>query len=338
LTITVCHSAADLESAGELQRYLLENFGGDVCRRVIDSSVREAVDFALSGDRVIVLLSPDAVPQVEDGWEEILLHKHAFYVLVRQCRFPPLIQRNRARFVDGRSDRLAAQRTAKRWLLGHHVASDGRMDEELCRAVADKPGFAECGLAAAARFAEQAASDFEKVILIDGRARTLPSICYEMQTEIGAHSRVLIVLRGAIPELADTVSIPPFASLLRTEYEQAPPEDPGRVRTQLASALNGRGEVEEAPFDRTLQTCLDEEFVRLATAWLLRNGRLEEALGVLDRMLKARPAVSDLARERAWIHDQLSGSVHAPLLDSAHPEQLSIPFAEHSRYDLSGAS
>ena len=106
MTITICHSAADLESAGELQRYLLENFGGDVCRRVLGGSVREAVDFALSGDRVIVLLSPDAVPQVEDGWEEILLHRRVFYVLVRECRFPALIQRKRACFIDGRSDRL----------------------------------------------------------------------------------------------------------------------------------------------------------------------------------------------------------------------------------------
>jgi hypothetical protein len=327
LTITICHSAADLESAGVLQRYLLENFGGDVCRRVIDGSVRDAVDFALSGDRVIVLLAPGAVPQVEDGWEEVLLHEHVFYVLVRECRFPPLIERKRARFVDGRSDRLAAHRAAKRWLLGHRAASESQLDEELCRALADQPGFGECGLAVAARFAEQATADFEKVILVDGRGRTLPSVHYEMETEIGAHSRVLIVLRGATPELADAISSPPFASLLRTAREQAPPDDAGRVRTQLASALNGHGDVQEAAFDRTLQTCLDEEFVRLAAAWLRRNGRLEEALASLDRMLNAHPALSDLARERAWILDQLSGSVHVPIPAQTHAEQLTIPFA-----------
>jgi hypothetical protein len=327
LAITICHSAADLDGAGELQRYLLANFGGDVCRRVIDGSVREAVDFALSGDRVIVLLSPDAVPQVEDGWEEILLHKHVFYVLVRECRFPPLIQRKRASFVDGRSNRLAAQRSAKQWLLGHYAASGRQIDEELCRAVADKPGFAECGLAVAARFAEQAAADFEKVFLIDARGRTLPSVRYEIETEVGAHSRVLIVLRGATPELADAITIPPFASLLRTGCEQAPPEDVDHVRTQLTDALNGRGEVQEAPFDRILQTCLDEELGRLATAWLLRNGRLAEALAALNRILNAHPALSDLARERAWILDQLSGSVHAPLPGPVQLQQLSLPFA-----------
>jgi hypothetical protein len=327
LTITICHSAADQERVGVLQRYLLENFGGDVCRRVIDGSVHEAVDFALSGDRVIVLLSPDAVPQVEDGWEAILLHEHVFYVLVRECRFPPLIERKRARFVDGRPDRLAAHRAAKRWLLGHDAASEGQIDEELRRALADKPGFVECGLVAAARFAEQAAADFEKIILIDSRGRTLPSLRYEMKTEIGAHSRVLIVLRGAVPELADAISIPPFASLLRTACEQAPPEDARRVRTDLTSALNGHGEVQEAAFDRTLQNCLDEEFVRLATAWLLRKGRLEEALAALDRILKIHPALSDLARERAWILDLLSGSVHPPLQGLGQLEQLSLPFA-----------
>jgi hypothetical protein len=157
-----------------------------------------------------------------------------------------------------------------------------------------------------------------------------------LQTKIGAHSRVLIVLRGGIPELANAISIPPLASLLTTAFEQAPPEDAGRVRTQLASALNGHGEVEEAPFDRTLQTCLDEEFDRLAAAWLRRNGRLEEALAALDRILKIHPALSDMARERAWILDQLSGSVHAPMPAPTQAEQLTIPFAEHSHYDLSG--
>jgi hypothetical protein len=137
------------------------------------------------------------------------------------------------------------------------------------------------------------------------------------------------VLRGAIPELANAISIPPLASLLTTAFEQAPPEDAGRVRTQLASALNGPGEVEEAPFDRTLQTCLDEEFVRLASAWLRKNGRLEEALASLDRMLNAHPALSDLARERAWILDLLSGSVHPPLQGPVQLEHLSFPFAWH---------
>jgi hypothetical protein len=65
--------------------------------------------------------------------------------------------------------------------------------------------------------------------------------------------------------------------------------------------------VEEAPFDRTLQSSRDEEFVRLAAAWLRRNGRLQEALAAFDRILKIHPALSDLARERAWILDELSG-------------------------------
>lgn len=327
MTITVCHSAADLESAGELQRYLLENFGGDVCRRVIDGSVREAVDFALSGDRVIVLLSPDAVPRVEDGWEQTLLDEHVFYILIRECRFPPLIQRNKTRFADARPDGLPAFRAVKRWVLGQRAIPEPETDEELRRELGDKPGIAHGDFAAAMRFADQSAAEFEKVLHIDARGRTLPSIRYEMQTEIGARSRVLIVLRGAAPDLADSVPIPPFASLLITPREQRPSGEADRVRRQLTDALNGHGAVDEAPFDRALQACVDEQFVRLASAWLRRSGRLEEELAALERVLKVRPALSDLARERAWILDELSGSVHPYTAAHELSEQLNFPFA-----------
>jgi hypothetical protein len=126
----------------------------------VEGNVREAVDFALSGDRAIVLLSPDAVPRVEEGWEEILLNEHVFHVLVRECRFPPLIQRNRTRFADGRQDRLTAYRATKRWILGHRAPLEPEMDEALRRTLADKPGFAERSVAVARRFAEQAVAEF----------------------------------------------------------------------------------------------------------------------------------------------------------------------------------
>ena len=326
MTITICHSAADLEIAGELQRYLLENLGGDVCRRVIDGSVREAVDFALSGDRVIVLLSPGTVPQVEDGWQEILLHEHVFYVLVRECRFPPLIQRNRARFVDGRSDRLAASRAAKRWLLGHRPASEREMNEDLRQELADKPGFAERDFATAARFAEQAVAEFEDVLFIDGRGRTLPSVQHEIRTVIGDRSRVLIMMRGASRELMEALPVPPFSSVLTTRWETPPDENSNRVRAQLSEALNGRGEVNEAAFDRVLQASPDPDFVRVAASWLERNGRLQEALAALDSILN-QPALSDLARQRSWIQEKLSGAVQPPLAAPMQPEQLTIPFA-----------
>jgi len=326
LTITICHSASDLGSAGELQRYLLENFGGDVCRRVIEGSVREAVDFALSGDRVIVLLSPDAIPRVEDGWEEILLNKHVFYVLIRDCRFPPLIQRNRTSFADGRSDRLSASRAAKRWLLGHRSASEREMNEDLRRELADKPGFAERDFATTARFAEQAVAEFEDVLFIDGRGRTLPSVLHEIRTAIGGRSRVLITVRGASREFIEALPVPPFASLVTTPFEGSPDENAHRVRAQLSEALNGRGEVNEAAFDRASQASSDPDFIRLAASWLERNGRLQEAFAALDSILP-QPALSDLARQRSWIQEKLSGAVQAPLAAPLRAEQLIIPFA-----------
>jgi hypothetical protein len=326
LTITICHSASDLESAGELQRYLLENFGGDVCRRVIEGSVREAVDFALSGDRVVVLLSPDAIPRVEDGWEEVLLHEHVFYVLIRECRFPPLIQRNRTRFADGRPDRLAAYRAAKRWLLGGRPASEREMNEDLRRELADKPGFAERDFATAARFAEQAVAEFEDVLFIDGRGRTLPSVLHETRTAIGDRARVLIIMRGAGREFVEALPVPPFSSVLTTTYEHPPNENAHDVRGQLSEALNGRAEVNEAAFDRALQASSDPDFIRLAASWLERNGRLQEALAALDSILK-QPALSDLARQRSWIQEKLSGTVQAPVVDPRQAEQLMIPFA-----------
>ncbi len=262
MTVTICHSPADLEPGGDLHRYLLENFVGDVCRRVIDTSVREAVDFALSGDRVIVLLSPGAVPEVQEGWQEVLLHNHVFYLLVRDCRFPALIQRNRPRFSDARTNRVAAHRTAKRWLLGHSIAEPPEMDEELRRTLADKPGFAESDLASANRFAKQSAAEFEQVCFIDGRGRTAPSLLHELRKNLGGRARVLVLLRGASRELADAIAFPPFASVLRTPLEEAPAEDAGQVRTQLIAALNSPHDVNEAAFDRALQATSDPDFVR----------------------------------------------------------------------------
>jgi hypothetical protein len=328
LTITICHSAADLACAGELHRYVLENFGGDVCRRVVEGSVSEAVDFALSGDRAIVLLSPDAAPIVEDGWEDVMLHEHVFYLLVRDCRFPPLIRRNKTRFTDARSDRLSAYRAAKCWLLGHREPSEKGIDEELRRELADKPGFAERDLKTAARFAEHSAAEFGHLCIIDGRGRTLPSVQHEIRRDTGARLRVLIVLRGASPELADALSCPPFASLLRTPSEPAPPEDAAKVRSELVEALNSHGDVNEAAFDCALHNSTDPEFIRLAVAWLRRSGRPEEALAALDRILKGRPALSDLARERAWLLDELSGSVQPPLPVAGQAKQLTIPFVQ----------
>lgn len=326
MTITICHAAGDADVAGDLQRYLLENFGGEVCRRLIDGSVREAVDYGVSGDRVIVLLSPDAEPRVEDGWEEILLDENVFYLWVRSSRFPPRIGRNRNRFADARSDRFNGGRVVKRWLLGNDITLPAGMDEELCLEVGDKPGWIECEADRAGRFAHEYAADFERVVRIDGRSRTVPYIGAEMVCRVGESRRVLVVLEGATPELASSLDRPLFASILQTPAEPACAPDAGGIRSQLVAAINNRGEVDEAAFDRALQSSEDPDFIRPSVSWLERNGRLAEAIAVLDRILRSWPQLSDLARERAWFQDRLRIAINQNAPVSTKAVQLDLPF------------
>jgi hypothetical protein len=322
LTVTICHALADADVAGDLQRYLLENLGGEVCRRLIEENVREAVDYGLSGDRVIVLLSPGAEPRVEDGWEETLLHENVFYLWIRSSHFPPRIARNRHRFTDARTDRLSGQRKVKRWLLGNDVAPPADVDEELCREVADKPGWVECGAGEARRFAAEYSADFERVIRIDGRGRTVPSIKAEMAQRLGEARRVLIVLEGATSELASVLERPPFASVLNAPGEPACVPDVGRIRSQLVAAMNHHGEVDEAEFDRAIQSSKDPDFVRPAVSWLEQSGRLAEAVALLERILEFDPQLYDLARKKYW----LMGAMNQQPPMSASAVQMELPF------------
>jgi 3',5'-cyclic AMP phosphodiesterase CpdA len=83
----------------------------------------EKVEQALQADAVLVLLSPDSTPArwVRERWESVLVRQPHEYgtrvalALLADCRFPPLLRHQT--FFDLASDRLAAFRRIKQWLL-----------------------------------------------------------------------------------------------------------------------------------------------------------------------------------------------------------------------------
>jgi hypothetical protein len=78
----------------------------------------------------------------------------------------------------------------------------------------DERRSAERDFATAARFTDQTVAEFEDVLFIDGRGRTLPSVQHEIRTGVGERSRVLIMMRGASRELTEALPVPPFSSVL----------------------------------------------------------------------------------------------------------------------------
>lgn len=159
--------------------------------------------------------------------------------------------------------------------MGNDIRLPGS-DEELCRAIADKPGRIECEAGRALRFAQEHAADFELVIRIDGRARTLPSVGAEIGRRVGQARRILIATRGSGSDAR------------------------GRHR-----ATTLRVDLDEAAFDRALQSSEDPDFIWPAVSWLERNERWMEAIAALNGILQSRPQLTHLARERFWIQERL---------------------------------
>src|SRR5579871_6542429 len=122
-----CFSIADREPVRELAAFLERGCGVEVLLEEGEmppgADLIAKVEEGLSADAVLVLLSPDSVPQrwPLERWKPVFLDQAAEMgtalanVLCRDARFPDLLRRQH--FFDLRRNRLAAFRGVKRWLM-----------------------------------------------------------------------------------------------------------------------------------------------------------------------------------------------------------------------------
>lgn len=122
-----CYSPADRELVRELAAFLERGCGVEVLleegEMAPGGDLIAKVEEGLASDVVLVLLSPEAVPQrwILERWRPVFWDQAAEMstslatVLCRDAKFPDLLRRKN--FFDLRSNRLAAFRAIKQWLM-----------------------------------------------------------------------------------------------------------------------------------------------------------------------------------------------------------------------------
>ena len=213
-----CYSTSDRDLACELAAFLERGAGVEVLLEEGEMQPGEdliaKVQEGLSADVVMVLLSPEAVPArwVLERWKSVFWEQAAEVgtalatLLCRDCKFPDLLRRKD--FFDFRSNRLAAFRAAKRWLLRLGPASQeapfvpGRLPafagrdaelESLCTMLADAPGMAVVANAApgsgktalALEFASRHREDFDAVFWLTCGGRTAAALAGDLGAQLG---------------------------------------------------------------------------------------------------------------------------------------------------------
>jgi len=360
-SIVLCYAPGDEGFAHHLAGFLEFNLPVAVSRNDAivgpDLHLIEATERALSADVALVLLSPFSVPRVWERrtWEPAFflrpreLQTQLAFVLMSECRFPPLLRRQR--FFDASADSLGAAREIKSWLLRpdrtaapRGPASAAPELEQVRCAIADRPGSAaDLPPEQALRFAGRCADDFEAVYCLDclrcsragilgeiGSAAGLPmpgsaEQNRDLLSEWCATHRVLFVLAGVSAEDRDFVTPGGRASVIFTAAVPGPL--PTAILSPAGDAVRKFGQRLEEEAEDALT--LGWRAVNL----LKEQTRLAEAMEVLGAMARAasgrRDMLSRVERELYWIRNDLDCAGPVPGLrpDLADGGQMSLPFA-----------
>jgi hypothetical protein len=140
---------------------------------------------------------------VLERWEPVLFEQprqqdvKVVTFLLAECSFPSLLQGQN--FIDAAANRLTGMRPLKRLLRERDPGRAPSMEfssdlESLYSALADRAGTLEVSGAAAQRFAEQAAGDFDAVLWVPCHGRRLAQAAGELGSQLG------LVLDGTAPE------------------------------------------------------------------------------------------------------------------------------------------
>jgi hypothetical protein len=222
IDLYLCHAAADRDVAASICSRL-ERAEAKVWLEQCDS-IPEVWDGGLSSTAILLLLSPDAVPQRwnRGDWEPLLAHvagnarPPVSSVLIRECAYPKLLGRKDFhRWDDDRPE--VVLRALESLVLSLHPESEshsfvparlpwfeGRQSEldELWIALVDKAGAAALSDAEpgsgktslAQEFARAASGQFLDVLWIECGGRSRLSVAAELATHIGAS------LQGSVEE------------------------------------------------------------------------------------------------------------------------------------------
>jgi hypothetical protein len=210
-SLVICSSSADIEAARDIHSYLEANCPSIHLHETIvipsPHEVLETVDFALSCDICLLLLSPDSIPRAwpRQQWEQVLVEQprelgsSLGFVLVRPCGFPQVLQK--AKFFDLSVDLKSGRRKLRRWLVEQmplkldrvdvlpprpSVSDQGGMDAELEDRVLDQPGICrDIPRETALNFAYAHSRDFEGVFWLDCRERERTGVIGDIGHTLG---------------------------------------------------------------------------------------------------------------------------------------------------------
>ena len=212
-----CYATPDRALVYELAAFLERGAGVEVLLEEGEmqpgADLIAKVEEGLSADVVLVLLSPEAVPQrwPLERWKSVFWEQAAELgtalatLLCRDSKFPDLLRRKN--FFDLRQNRLAAFRAIKRWLMSLSPLSpnapfaparqpsfhgrDAEL-ETLCTLLADTPGMAmlEGGAGAgktslAVEFARRHREDFDAVFWLTCGSRTAAALAGDLAAQLG---------------------------------------------------------------------------------------------------------------------------------------------------------
>jgi hypothetical protein len=220
------------------------------------------VDFALSCDICLLLLSPGSIPRAwpRQQWEQVLVEQprelgsSLGFVLVRPCGFPQVLQK--AKFFDLSVDLKSGRRKLRRWLVEQmplkldrvdvllprpSVSDQGGMDAELEDRVLDQPGICrDIPRETALSFAYAHSRDFEGAFWLDcldrDRTGVIGDTAYalglkllgpatenaEALREFCAGPRCLFVFDALAEEHREVVAFRGHASVIFTKLPQDP--------------------------------------------------------------------------------------------------------------------
>ena len=309
LDVFVCYSPADQQIAETLKARLDRGAEANVwlepCGRGTNQTMANAWDGGLSSAGILLLVSPDAIPErprIED-WRPLLQHLERNAapplgtLLLNACAYPPLLERRRFfRWSDGAATVL---RKLERWVIGLQQgdppsfvpAPIARFEEseheldDLWTALVDEPGtfLLDGNTALAQEFAHRASGHFRDIIWIACGERSQASIIGEIACQL--RSSV-----DAVPELLRKHRLLLVLDDLRTDEFEIPAG--GRTSVlKITGGQHSRPTVScEHPLWHAMLACRPQD-VRLDIAARVANMSEHDARAIAQHFL-----------ERQWIH------------------------------------
>lgn len=196
------HARGDRETATQLAEFL--EFGCNLTCFVDDGLIGDGRDLlskaeeGLCADVLVLLLSPASCPVrwERERWEPVLFDRakqanvEVVTMQLGECSFPSLLKRRN--FVDASANGTTAWRMLKRWFWLRDRGPGGPPScefssglEELYRTLADRAGAMPVSGTDAQRFAREAADEFEAVLWVPCKGRTLAQAAGELARQLG---------------------------------------------------------------------------------------------------------------------------------------------------------